>query len=265
MYGFTQTTEAKDFGKKGLNTNCKLVDIVYNPNGGAGGSALDVLDVNIQVGEFTYKTRIFDLDPTKVYHKGALIPKTHPEYEKEFGKIQRNFTGYLSDLMACFLPAPKIQEIFQTNPITSFKQYAQLVEKVIKSNPLWNTVDLDVFLQYQNTMSNGKTMTYLELPRNNKHGRVFAPTINGVTWKEQIDERGLKYLGEVTDPNVLLSSPVHCFKRAPYFLDMNFWNQQKLESDNGEPTNESAFGGGTPLTGSEEAATAQQGNWNFNS
>lgn len=264
MYGFEQQPEAKDFGKKGLNSGAKLVDITYNPNGGAGGTPTDVLDVSVKVGEFTYKTRIFDLDPNKVYSGGSIINNSHPDYKKEFDKLQRNFTGYLSDLMACFLPAAQIAEIFQTSPVTNFKQYAQLVEKVIKSNPVWNTVDLDVFLQYQYSPSQGKNIAYLELPRNNKHGRVFAPGVNGVVWKEQIDERGLKYIADIQDQNVILSSSVHPFKRAPYYLDMNFWNQVKLDAeDTGSQTG--MFGGGeTPLTNPEQSQIPQGGNWNFN-
>ena len=50
MYGFTQQAEAKDFGKKGLNSGAKLVEIAYNPNGGAGGSAADVLDISDKIG-----------------------------------------------------------------------------------------------------------------------------------------------------------------------------------------------------------------------
>lgn len=216
MYGFKESGElapGKQGGKFGLNTGAFITKFEYNPNAGKEGAAGDAIDLTVQVGEREYRNRIFPV--TKVYKDNVEVTDTSSaEYKELFEKEMALFNAYISDIVKVFVPVEDLKAALAT-PIASFKDYAQIVTGLVTRTPNWNKKPIDVFLQYQFTPQGDNDKTFLDLPRNVKHGLVIVPTEGPA--KEVRTETSLSYVKE--------DGSAHSFKRGKWFLESAFTNQ----------------------------------------
>lgn len=229
-----ETLKSKDFGYGtfGLNQRVTITKFEYNPNGGAGGSAGDALDISIKVGTGEINQRWFPV--SKVFGKeGEITDTSSPEYIAGYNEQMKHFKATMTHYMKAFNSEETLKAAF-TAPIKSWVEYVQLVTRLM-SQGVANNVSLDVFLQYQWNIGANATQTYLEIPKNLKDGSFITPHIVPAgEWKEEKvwvekDERGnemrmegLRYIDSAGN--------VHRFKRNKNYMESNKANKQTKES-----------------------------------
>lgn len=223
-YGFQDSSSlGKQGGVMGLNQGALVTKFEYNPNAGAGGAAGDAIDFTVQVGEREYRKRFFPV--SKVYAKGGgeITDKTSKEYKEALDKEMQMFNAEISDIVLCFVPKETLQEALSV-PVSGFVQFAQIVTRLVQAVPGWNTKPVDVMLHYQWAPQGENKVTFLELPKNLKHGNYIIPT-QGVGFKRVEDIEELKYANA--------EGTLHPFRRSAWFMESAFSKQTGLvETDN---------------------------------
>lgn len=219
MYGYQDSGDlapGKQGGKFGLNTGAFITKFEFNSNAGKDGAAGDAIDFTVQVGEREYRHRFFPI--TKVFKEGAeLTDVNSEEYKEAFTKEVGQFNAVISDIVKCFVTKEELETALST-PIPTFKDFANIVTRLVQATPNWQKKPVDVFLQYQWTPSGDNDKTYLELPKNVKHG-VFIVASQGEGFTEVKTNTTLKYVnGDIEHP----------FKRGEWFLGSAFANQINL-------------------------------------
>lgn len=240
MYGFVNTENLEQKGgngsavKVGLNRG-KVTGFAYNPNGGAGGSAQDCIDVEITIEgrEKPMNKRYFPI--TKVYGKeGNEITDVTDD---EFKVAVEQLNGTLQDIVGAVAGQDALKAAL-ARPIASFKEYATVLENVYKATPGAPEVPVDVFLSYEWKIRGENKQTFLTLPDAKliKHGRWIIPAVNG-DFKPEITSKGLRY---VTEEGI-----AHPFTRSEWFIKNPYYNVTRLASAD----DESADNGSTPKAG----------------
>ena len=221
MYGYQDSGDlapGKQGGKFGLNTGAFVTKFEFNANAGKDGAAGDAIDLTVQVGEREYRHRFFPI--TKVFAKegGEITDVSSEEYKEAFKKEVDQFNAVISDVVKCFVSQEDLKTALAT-PIPTFKDYANIVTRLVQSTPNWQKKPVDVFLQYQWAPTGDNDKTYLELPKNVKHG-AFIVASQGEGFKEEKTATSLKYVKE--------DGTEHPFKRGEWFLESAFANQVNL-------------------------------------
>lgn len=221
MYGYQDSSDlgpGKQGGKFGLNTGAFITKFEYNPNSGKDGAEQDGLDLTVQVGEREYRHRFFPVGKVYASRKdgGAELTDTNSEaYKEAYKKEVELLSGTLTDIVKAFVPEEQIKQALAT-PINSFKDYAQILERLVKSVPNWNKVPVDVFLEYQWSPSGDNDRTFLTLPKNVKHGQFISKSY-GPGFREERTSSSLKYVNEQGEE--------HPFKRNEWYLGSDFAKQ----------------------------------------
>ena len=221
MYGYQDSGDlapGKQGGKFGLNTGAFVTKFEFNPNAGKDNAAAEAIDFTVQVGEREYRHRFFPI--TKVFAKegGEITDVSSEAYKEAFKKELDQFNAVIGDIVACFVSRENLKIALAT-PIPSFKDFANIVTRLVQATPNWQKKPVDVFLQYQWSPSGDNDKTYLELPKNVKHGS-FIVASEGVGFKEIKTPTSLKYVKE--------DGTEHTFKRGEWFLESAFANQVNL-------------------------------------
>lgn len=221
MYGYQNSGDlapGKQGGKFGLNSGAFVTKFEFNPNAGKDGAAAEAIDLTVQVGEREYRHRFFPVN--KVFSKeggGEITDVNSPEYKEQFAKEMGQFNAVISDIVKCFVPEEDLKVALAT-PISTFKDFANVVTRLVQSTPNWQKKPVDVFLQYQWSPSGDNDRTYLELPKNVKHG-VFIVASQGDEFEEVRTTSSLKYVRGEEE---------HSFKRGEWFLGSAFANPTVL-------------------------------------
>lgn len=233
MYGYQDSNEVapgSSGGKFGLNSQVFVTKFEHNPNAGAGGAAQDAIDLTVQVGEREYRKRFFPVSKVYAPKGGGEITDTNSqEYKDGLKKEVALLNGALTDVVRCFVSEEDLKAAL-TTPIASFKDYAEVLQRLVTSTPNWNTIPVDVFLCYQWTISGDNEITYLELPKNVKHGSFIVKS-QGAGFKP-VAGGSIKYTNEV--------GTEHPFKRSEWFATSAFGKQTDLN-----PTPQAGGAGGT--------------------
>ena len=221
MYGYQDSGDlapGKQGGKFGLNTGAFVTKFEFNPNAGKDNAAAEAIDFTVQVGEREYRHRFFPI--TKVFAKegGEITDVSSEAYKEAFKKELDQFNAVIGDIVACFVSREDLKTALATL-IPSFKDFANIVTRLVQATPNWQKKPVDVFLQYQWSPSGDNDKTYLELPKNVKHGS-FIVASEGVGFKEIKTPTSLKYVKE--------DGTEHTFKRGEWFLESAFANQVNL-------------------------------------
>ena len=216
MYGYQDSGDlapGKQGGKFGLNTGAFVTKFEFNANAGKDGAAGDAIDLTVQVGEREYRHRFFPI--TKVFAKegGEITDVSSDAYKEAFKKELDQFNAVIADIVACFVSREDLKTALAT-PIPSFKDFANIVTRLVQSTPNWQKKPVDVFLQYQWSPSGDNDRTYLELAKNVKHGAFIVATEGTAT--EVKTETSLTYVKE--------DGTNHPFKRGEWYLASAFSN-----------------------------------------
>ena len=220
-YGYQDSSEltpGKQGGKFGLNTGAFVTKFEYNPNAGANGAAQDAIDFTVQVGEREYRLRFFPV--TKAWAKGGgeITDTNSAEYKESIDEQVSQLNGTLSDIVKCFVEDETLRQALSA-PINSFKNYAEILQRLVQGTPNWQKQPVDVFLQYQWKPSGDNDKTYLELPKNVKQG-IFITKSLGEGFTEDRTATHLRY--------VTAEGLAHPFKRGEWFLNSAYAKQTDL-------------------------------------
>lgn len=231
MYGYENTEDLTGGNggasmKFGLNQGAVLTKFEYNPNAGKEGAAQDAIDITVNLKGKEFRQRFFPIskvfregrDANGVQLQGEITDTTSDEYKEAIGRDKKRLSAILTDYVKCFVSTEQLQGALSV-PISGFKDYVQILERLVKSNPEWDKLTLDVFLQYQWQPRGDNEKTYLELPATNaktkaiKQGTFVCKSIEGTFIQDPLSE-GIKY--------TTAEGIAHPFVRNAWFKDSDF-------------------------------------------
>lgn len=225
MYGFTddnvKTGSPFTFG---LNSGItKMVKFEWTNKGGKEGAEMEALDIVFEINGKEVKYRQFPI--TKAFEDGKeIIDPTHPAMVSAINE----FNALMTHILTCFVPKEDYVKNLQAQPITSFKMFCEILVGMLPKD--YATIPLDIFMQYQYSIKGENTQTFLEIPKNLKHGKFLCRTIPSVgTWKsviqEQPDDKLRNALYYKDD-----EGNVHPFIRTGWYMNSPFAKQLKEEA-----------------------------------
>lgn len=252
MYGYQEDSIPSAQPAFGLNAGlARVTKFEWINTAGVGGSEGEALDVQISVEgiDRPINLRLFPVKKAFLPNNGGET--TDPKHP-EFIKAVKELNASIVHLMHCFVPDETLR-IALGQPIENFKEFCKILSSLLPKN--YQEIPLDIFMQYQWAIKGETTMTFLELPKNMKHGRWLCTAVTPVgSWKE------------VRTPNPSAALPValkyvddggniHPFVRNGWYMLSNFAIQQK--------ENASGAGVGAIPTGAagETPAPAGAGSW----
>lgn len=224
-YGYAEEAVNESDFIFGLNAgNAFLTKFEWTNNGGKDGAELEALDIVFTVDGKARNYRKFPVK--KAYGKDAatgqqveITDPSHPAFIAE----QKSLSAVLVHIIGCFATKEEIQSALAT-AIPDFKTYCKILASVLPAD--FTTKPLDIFAQYQWAIKGEATKTYLEFPKNMKHGRWIGASVKPIDkWEKQVkqnpsdSEIALRYID--ADGNV------HPFSRNGWFMNSNFAVQQK--------------------------------------
>jgi hypothetical protein len=231
MYGFKNSEEVSQNGstggKFGLNQGALVTKFEFNPNGGKENTEQECIDLTIQVKDKEYRQRFFPF--TKAFDNGVEV--TDPNNEKFKAGLDL-YLATLSDIVLCFTTEENLK-LALSQPIADFKSYAQTLEKLVKTNAQWDKTKVDVFLAYSWTIKGSNDKTYLELPKDVKHGSYVVRAEVGEF--KLVEGDSIKYANE--------SGVTHPIKRSQWFRESAFSNQQVTQNSSSAMENNPAEAG----------------------
>lgn len=157
MYGQIFEDNTFTSAEAGIN-DCKFVSYGHNPNGGAGGSAKDVIDLVLKVGGLEVKTRWFEQtlgNCRKRTIKDALTGKEREQTDEEAFEDAIKEQQWITKHILTALGVPSTAFADAIKKVKSFKDYAQMLSSLVPRDA--TEKHLECILQYD---QNG----YLKMP-----------------------------------------------------------------------------------------------------
>lgn len=253
-YGFQNSdavTPGAQGGKFGLNSGAFITKFEFNPNGGKDGAPSECIDIWVKVGEREFRKRIYPVQ--KIFKDNVELTDVNSEdYKKEHAAAVKLLNADVSDFACALIPAATLEASLNV-PINSFAQFAQIVERTVKgNNPNWNTAPVDVFLGYQWQPSQGQTRTWLELPKNLKHGKIVCAHIPG----DFIEDKTNTHLRYATAEGVK-----HPFTRGEWYMGSDFSKATGDLSGSTEAAGNAMNQGAQPFDGGTTQNPVSNGGW----
>lgn len=243
-YGYVDDTDVslktKSGGKFGLNAGtASLVKFEYNPNSGKDKSAGDALDIAMQVGEKEFTLKIYPV--TKVYDSKSveITDVNSKEYIDGYNaKVKQDNAVMVHVLKSVGVTDEQIKSAVQN--VTNFVEFITALVGLLPND--FNKKPIDLFLEYQWSISDSQDRTYLQLPKNMKGGYFACLALSG-TWTEQKIDGKLTYTNE--------TGQIHPFERDKNFMEGPKANQ-KIE---GQDTANATLAQAIPGTGQAKSGT----------
>lgn len=156
---------------------------------------------------------VWEPSKEKVYEYGK--EKTDPE---SIEANRKSIYKMLARPAMILVGEEKVKEAIRN--VNNFKDYCLTLKGLI--DPTENS-DLDVFLQYQYKMQDGKDRTFLEIPNTEANG-IWVAEHTGefrVNYNEPYDKKTIKAITFVNAEGQ--EHPIH---RDGWFKDSNYWHPQ---------------------------------------
>lgn len=256
-YGY-ESDEVKvspfNFGLNAGKTFLKKFE--WTPTGGKDGAEQEALDIVFSINDTEKGYRLFPV--TKAFLKDNR-GETTDRNTVEFKSAVKEFEAKVFHIIHCFVETDTYK-IALSRRIASFKDFCNVVAALLPKN--FATKPLDSFMQFQWQMGDGKSRTYLELPRKMSYGKWIAPAQAGTWIKVEIEgaddseREALRYGKKETavlnkDGKIEKYTEFHPFIRNGWFMKSNFAKQQSDDT-----ASESTPGTGSNVE-STSTATAQ--------
>jgi len=227
IYGFeddkSQSGGGLGFGLNAGVTSMKTFE--FNPNGGKDGAEQEALDVVFNVDGRDISYRMFPV--TKAFDNNVEVTDVrHPAMVQAV----KDFNSIIVHILHAFVEKDAIKLALSV-PIASFKQFCTIARSILPTN--FDTKQLDIFAQWQWSITGDNDKTYPRLPKNMKHGKwlcAHIPPASG-QWEEIRLNGKLTYKSPTKDVDGrVISTATHPFSRTKWFMESNFATQQSDES-----------------------------------
>jgi hypothetical protein len=246
-YGYSEHVAKDSAFVFGLNAgNVRLTKFEHTANGGKDGAAMEALDIMFTIDGAERGYRKFPI--SRAYGKDAtgnqieITDAAHPAFIAE----QQQLSSVLVHIVGCFVEKADIQAALNRQ-IGSFKQFAEILASLLPAG--FADVALDGWGQYQWQINGENKVTFLEFPKNMKHGRWIQASVTPKDkWEKQ--QRPNAADNEVALRYVDADGVVHPFSRNGWYMASNFAKQQK----------EAPSAGGTAMQNAG-AAQPTSGDW----
>lgn len=228
-YGFAEHVPQDSAYVFGLNAGQSyLTKFEWTPNGGKDGAEQEALEIVITTNGKDQSLRKFPITKAFFRVEGSTeqvetVDPSHPAIAQE----KANLSALLVHILGCFVPKEDIRSALSVQ-IKDFKHYCQLLQGLLPKD--FATKKLDSFLNYQWQIKGENDKTFLEFPKNMKHGRWLCASVAaaGGEWEKQVKENASD--NEVALRYVDSEGNIHPFTRTGWFMNSNFATQQKEES-----------------------------------
>lgn len=168
IYGYKNEESANvvSAGKFGMNlSNTPEVEIKEDKNG------KEYLSITCDIDGREYRAGVFELK--QVYGKDNVVI-TDPT-DKLFVKAANQMNKWVNNFLACFATQEDIQEGMAN--VSNYATFIRAIKNIFDENSegkkCW------VFLEWQWSVKADNTKTYLQIPKNAKHGLCFLPYEEG--------------------------------------------------------------------------------------
>lgn len=212
-FGYQSDTDESLKGKSldsvfGLNQNVRLVHFAYNPNAGKDESEADAIDITIKIGESEQRRRIYDI--TKVYdsNNNEITDVNSDEYATAYNEEWQQNSAMITHILKRFMDETVVEQALSQEQ-SSFKDWAVLVTSLLPAG--FQNIPLDVFLEYQWNIPEGKDQKYVQLPKNMKGGPWLCKAQPGKFEPKTTEDGSLIYVNE--------QSVEHPFNRNKAFME----------------------------------------------
>jgi len=246
-YGFSEHVAKESAFVFGLNSgNVRLTKFEHTMHGGKDGAEMEALNILFTIDGVERGYRKFPVSRAYVKDEatGQQVEVTDPAHPAIAAEKQL-MSQVLTHIIGCFADKATIQGALATQ-IQSFKHFCTLLTSVLPAN--FAEVPLDGFGVWQWQISGESKNTYLEFPKNMKHGRWLNKAVVPVGAWEKQQNPGAS-LSEVALRYVDADGNKHPFSRNGWFMESNFATQQK----------EQASAGSSAMQGSTSASSG--GDW----
>lgn len=165
----------------GLNTGeVFLSKFEWTPNGGKDGAELEALEIIFSINGTDKSYRKFPV--TKAFIKNTREETTDPN-SPEFKEAAKDLRATIFHIAHVFIDEETYKvALSRPGAVSSFKAFCDVVAGLLPKD--FNTIPLDIFLQWQWEPSEGQTKSYLDLPKKMKYGRWLTKAQAG-TWTEK--------------------------------------------------------------------------------
>lgn len=228
VYGAVNDTDqdlkSKVGGQFGLNPGVFFSKIAFNPNAGKDGAAANAVEISVKVGDREYNQRVYEITGDLYNSKNELVSPGEEGYDALFAiEAKQRAAVIIHAVKSAGVTQEQINAALAT-PAPNFAAWAEIVCGLLSQNYTQNPID--VFLHYQWNIKEGQERTYLELPKNMKGGRFFAPAVaKEGDWNPVNDNNGLRYVDA--------KGQEHPFVRSANYMESERSYQQVEGEDNG--------------------------------
>ena len=238
-YGYSEHVANESSFVFGLNAgNVRLAKFRHTMHGGKDGAEMEALDIlfTIDGKERGYRkfpiTRAFGTDDTG--RQIEITDAAHPAIAAE----KQLLSAVLVHIVGCFVKKADIQAALQVQ-IQNFKHFCTILQELLPAN--YSQIPLDGFGVWQWQIGGEAKNTYLEFPKNMKHGRWLAKAVTPVgKWEKQ--QNPAASLSEVALRYVDADGNKHPFTRNGWFMESNFAHQQKEAQSSGSAAMQDSAG-----------------------
>lgn len=214
--------QSKAAGKFGLNEGF-LSKLEFNDKASKDGADGNAIDLTVKIGDREYYNRFF-LNEQVYDNNNNLVGPGEAGYVDHFkntyiqiGAVVKQALKSVGVTEAQIQAVPRVSVTEEKGLVPGFttdvKNMLALLPQDFASKPI------DVFLEYQWNIPEGKDRTYLTLPKNMKGGYFMLPQEKPVgKWTEVRSEEGLHYIDGAGNK--------HTFVRSSDYMESNKANQQ---------------------------------------
>ena len=199
----------------------------------------EALDITLNINGTERNLRIYPV--TKAYdsdnNNAEIVDPTHPVFKTAVNEVNQ----ICIQIMKCFVSENDLKAALQRR-INSFKEFVGILMSMLPKN--YNTIALDIFIQYQFAIKGDNQMTYLEIPKKTKYGCFICKAVPATKeWTEIKTSKELYYVDATkqeleNNPSLANTANRHPhFSRSEWFVNSNFANQQRLNGNASEVLN----------------------------
>lgn len=217
-----QGSQGGNYGKFGLNTG-KITEFALIEDKGKDGTAYKAVSINVKIGDGEQKKLLFlsqDVYETgKEFGTAKMLSPGMEGYEEAFYAHYIQYVAIIKQVLHAF--GVTDEQINAAVAGLDSSKFLEGIAKLIALAPAnYKELPVDVFLEYEWSIREGKDKTYATLPKNMKGGHFIVKHEPGV-WKEVKDDSGLHYVNE--------TGQKHPFVRNSNFMNSNKAIQQTLQ------------------------------------